>query len=93
MTLVRASPAVLSYAFFCCQDFPCRTPYVFLAYLLTPTISGGYFQMVSPVSSLLLLVLLPQQLVARPQGGELLSTLNPEATEDYEVRVPAPVKY
>ena len=73
--------------------FSIRTPYVFLAYLLTPEISGVYFQMVSPVSSLLLLVLLPQQLVARPQGGELLSTLNQEATEDYEVRVPAPVKY
>merc|ERR1719422_240881 len=41
-------------------------------------------EMVSPVPFLLLFVLLPQQLVARPQGGKFLSTLSQEATEDYE---------
>ena len=43
--------------------------------------------MLSPFSSPLLLVflLLPANLLGRPNGGDLLASVNQEGTEDYEV--------
>ena len=46
------------------------------------------FQMLSPFSSpilLLVCLLLPNHLLARPNGDELLASVNSEGTEDYEV--------
>ena len=45
--------------------------------------------MLSPFSSSILLlvscILLPNHLLARPNGDELLASVNSEGTEDYEV--------
>ena len=45
--------------------------------------------MLSPFSSPLLLVflLLPTHLLGRPNGGEILASVNGEGTEDYEVMI------